>query len=84
MSPLFLVGCCMPCVHRFDSDDKEVNNVKEIPGDAKRLEQQFPGVVKVLAPRRDFGPASKLLPTLEMETDPETIIITVDVSLCCC
>uniref|UniRef100_A0A383VJC2 Methyltransferase domain-containing protein n=1 Tax=Tetradesmus obliquus TaxID=3088 RepID=A0A383VJC2_TETOB len=65
-------------VSRFDSDDKEVNSVTEIPGDAKMLANQFPGVVKVLAPRKDFGPASKLLPTLEVETDPETIIITVD------
>jgi hypothetical protein len=65
---------------RFDSTDKEVNSVVEIPGDAKMLEKQFPGVVKVLAPRKDFGPATKLLPTLEVETDPETIIITVDVS----
>jgi hypothetical protein len=61
-----------------------VNSLKEIPGDAKMLEKQFPGVVKVLAPRKDFGPATKLLPTLEVETDPETIIITVDVSRCCC
>jgi hypothetical protein len=44
------------------------------------LEKQFPGVVKVLPARKDFGPATKLLPTLEVETDPETIIITVDVS----
>jgi hypothetical protein len=57
-----------------------VNSVTEIPGEAKMLEKQYPGVVKVLAPRKDFGPASKLLPTLEVETDPETIIITVDVS----
>lgn len=74
----------MFCLRRFDSDDKEVNSVTEIPGDAKMLANQFPGVVKVLAPRKDFGPASKLLPTLEVETDPETIIITVDVSACCC
>jgi hypothetical protein len=72
------------CNCRFDSNDKEVNSLKEIPGDAKMLEKQFPGVVKVLAPRKDFGPATKLLPTLEVETDPETIIITVDVSRCCC
>jgi hypothetical protein len=74
--------CIWQCKHlvkhtprRFDSTDKEVNSVVEIPGDAKMLEKQFPGVVKVLAPRKDFGPATKLLPTLEVETDPETIII---------
>lgn len=65
---------------RFDSNDKEVNSETQIPGDAKMLEKQFPGVVKVLPARKDFGPATKLLPTLEVETDPETIIITIDVS----
>jgi hypothetical protein len=28
--------------------------------------------------KEDFGPASKLIPTLEKEKDPETIIITID------
>ncbi|KAF6251797.1 methyltransferase domain-containing protein [Scenedesmus sp. NREL 46B-D3] len=65
-------------VSRFDADDKVVNSVTEIPSEAKALEKQFPGVVKVLAPKKDYGPATKLLPTLEVETDPETIIITVD------
>lgn len=65
-------------VSRFDSNDKEVNSETQIPGDAKMLEKQFPGVVKVLPARKDFGPATKLLPTLEVETDPETIIITID------
>lgn len=65
---------------RFDHKDEEVNNVKEIPSEAKMLQDQFHGIVKVQSPKVDYGPATKLLPTLEVETDPDTIIITVDVS----
>lgn len=52
----------------------------EIPEEARMLADQFEGVVKVMAPSKDYGPATKLLPTLEVETDPDTIIVTVDVS----
>lgn len=61
-----------------------VNNAKDIPQEAKMLADQFKGVVKVLAPKKDYGPATKLLPTLEEETDPDTIIVTVDVSISAC
>ena len=34
--------------------------------------------VRVLRPDRDFGPLTKLFPSLEEEHDPDTLIITVD------
>eukprot|EP01060_Flectonema_neradi_P034097 TRINITY_DN5889_c0_g3_i1.p1 TRINITY_DN5889_c0_g3~~TRINITY_DN5889_c0_g3_i1.p1 ORF type:complete len:322 (+),score=21.86 TRINITY_DN5889_c0_g3_i1:46-1011(+) len=34
--------------------------------------------VKVLRPDRDYGPLTKLMPSLEEENDPDTLIITVD------
>eukprot|EP00878_Enallax_costatus_P012503 GHUV01013058.1.p1 GENE.GHUV01013058.1~~GHUV01013058.1.p1 ORF type:complete len:623 (+),score=48.64 GHUV01013058.1:389-2257(+) len=65
-------------VARFDEKDHVVNSATEIPKEAKMLQDQFPGVVKVQSPKKDYGPATKLLPTLEVETDPDTVIITID------
>jgi len=45
----------------------------EIPDSLKHIPKVTINYIK-----DDFGPASKLIPTLEKETDPETIIITVD------
>ena len=35
-------------------------------------------IVKINRVREDYGPVTKLYPTLEVETDPETIIICID------
>ncbi len=32
---------------RFDANDAEMNSQKKIPSEAKALQDQFPGVVKV-------------------------------------
>lgn len=41
-----------------------------------RLDLSLP--IKVYEDNRDWGPGMKLLPTLKRETDPETLVITVD------
>jgi hypothetical protein len=67
-------------VSRFEAGDREVNGLKEIPDNVKGLPGHFQGVVKVKIPPKDYGPATKLLPTLLEEKDPDTVIITIDVS----
>ena len=39
--------------------------------------RKFPNV-QILQPATDYGPMTKLYPALEKETDPETVIISVD------
>jgi hypothetical protein len=39
---------------------------KEIPGPAKSVGDQFRDVLKVQVPPKDYGPATKLLPTLQV------------------
>lgn len=43
----------------------DLNAEKAIPGEAKAVGAQFPDVVKVQL-SEDFGPATKLLPTLKV------------------
>jgi hypothetical protein len=43
---------------------------KEIPGAAKSVGDQFRGVLKVQVTPKDYGPATKLLPTLQVCTLP--------------
>ncbi|KAF8056746.1 hypothetical protein HT031_006244 [Scenedesmus sp. PABB004] len=50
----------------------------KIPEPAVAVGQQFSGIVRVAAAPHDWGPATKLLPTLREETDADTVIITVD------
>ncbi|KAF6255991.1 hypothetical protein COO60DRAFT_1702558 [Scenedesmus sp. NREL 46B-D3] len=65
-------------VSRFEPGDKEVNGLKELPDNVRGLPGHFHGAVKVKVPPADYGPATKLLPTLLEEKDPDTVIITVD------
>jgi hypothetical protein len=67
-------------VSRFEAGDREVNGLKELPDNVKGLVGHFGGVVKAKIPPMDYGPATKLLPTLLEEKDPDTVIITIDVS----
>ena len=48
----------------------------EIPSDL--YEEADAGRIVLLRTQIDWGPATKLVPTLSVETDPRTIIITVD------
>ena len=48
----------------------------EIPSDL--YEEADAGRIVLLRTQIDWGPATKLIPTLSVETDPRTIIITVD------
>uniref|UniRef100_A0A383V8V7 Methyltransferase domain-containing protein n=1 Tax=Tetradesmus obliquus TaxID=3088 RepID=A0A383V8V7_TETOB len=65
-------------VSRFKEDDREIQGLKELPDNVKGLAGHFNGVVKVKIPPKDYGPATKLLPTLLEEKDPDTVIITID------
>jgi hypothetical protein len=71
-------------VSRFGSGDAEVNGLKELPDNVKGLPGHFQGAVQVKVPPKDYGPATKLLPTLLEEKDPDTVIITIDVSVTMC
>jgi hypothetical protein len=53
------------------------NQTYKLPKDMSAILAKFPSTV-VQRPERDWGPLTKLLPTLEAEEDGETIIITVD------
>ena len=48
-----------------------------IPAFLTALEKSSKGHFKILR-TKDYGPSTKLLPALQQETDPKTIIITVD------
>jgi hypothetical protein len=51
----------------------------DLPAEAVALREHYGDhVVAVQAPSYDYGPATKLIPTLLEETDPDTIIVTVD------
>ena len=42
------------------------------------LEPPQRSLITILRPPNDYGPATKLIPTLDVETSPDTIIVTID------
>jgi hypothetical protein len=56
---LLTPGCCFTQVNRFNE------TVKEMPGHAKAMQDQFQGLVETRS-SEDYGPSTKLLPTLKV------------------
>jgi hypothetical protein len=61
---------------RFNSTSSSPTTPLAIPHDIQRL--VLNDILRIQLVPVDYGPATKLIPTLEVETDPSTIIITVD------
>ena len=54
---------------RFEIDEKQVEELQE------KIDSDLVEIIRV---EEDYGPASKLIGILEVESDPNTIVITVD------